>query len=248
MTYVQKLHILNGDALYGQFPDEIPGERIVMKECLVEGPVSAKPIDVFYEQRAEFLYSSYDIPHEKYFEKTVPQINRMLSIDEVSEVNLWFEDDLFCQINLWFVLHHLSLKKNIRGCFLIRPPQHDQYGFGRYPSTELFDLYQQRMELSDLVTLGQIWTFYSEGLFDEIEEYSQKLPPEYDFASEAIKALIESRPSANSPGRPIQTIREIIRDLGSEKFDLVFSEFSKRESIYGFGDLQVKRLLNMAMK
>jgi hypothetical protein len=33
-------------------------------------------------------------------------------------------------------------------------------------------------------------------------------------------------------------------ELGTTDFGLIFKEFNKREAIYGFGDLQVKRLLD----
>ena len=33
-------------------------------------------------------------------------------------------------------------------------------------------------------------------------------------------------------------------ELNTEQFGLIFKEFCNRESIYGFGDLQVKRLLD----
>lgn len=40
----------------------------------------------------------------------------------------------------------------------------------------------------------------------------------------------------------MQALQQIIDELGTEEFTLVFREFCKREGIYGFGDLQVKRL------
>lgn len=32
-------HILNGDALKSQFPEQILGEKIIARECLVDGSV-----------------------------------------------------------------------------------------------------------------------------------------------------------------------------------------------------------------
>ena len=45
-------------------------------------------------------------------------------------------------------------------------------------------------------------------------------------------------------GRPIQSLITIMKELDTEEFGPVFREFNKRESIYGFGDLQVKRLFD----
>ena len=48
-------HVLNGDALSAQFPEGIEGERIVARECLVDGPVGGKDLDAFFQTRAAFL-------------------------------------------------------------------------------------------------------------------------------------------------------------------------------------------------
>jgi len=44
--------------------------------------------------------------------------------------------------------------------------------------------------------------------------------------------------------RPVQSLKEIKEELKTDDFGIIFREFSKREAIYGFGDLQVKRLLD----
>lgn len=36
----KQYHILNGTALKEQFPKQIPGERIIAKECMVDGSVN----------------------------------------------------------------------------------------------------------------------------------------------------------------------------------------------------------------
>ena len=37
---------------------------------------------------------------------------------------------------------------------------------------------------------------------------------------------------------------DVYNELETDEFGAVFREFSRRESIYGFGDLQVKKLLD----
>ena len=39
-----------------------------------------------------------------------------------------------------------------------------------------------------------------------------------------------------------------MKELETEEFEPVFYEFCKRESIYGFGDLQVKKLIREIKK
>ena len=66
---------------------------------------------------------------------------------------------------------------------------------------------------------------------------------EFPFLTDVVTAHSERVPTNDSPGRPKKIIKEIIDELGTSDFSPVFREFSKRESIYGFGDLQVKRLM-----
>ena len=61
---------------------------------------------------------------------------------------------------------------------------------------------------------------------------------------QAIVAWVESVPSKNNPRKPTQVILEIINDLGTQEFSPIFKEFCKRAPVYGYGDLQVKRLLD----
>ena len=44
------LHILNGDALENQFPKELR-PVVVMRECMIEGPLSEISEDHFWQKR-----------------------------------------------------------------------------------------------------------------------------------------------------------------------------------------------------
>lgn len=44
-------HILNGDALLSQFPATIKGDKLVCRECFVEGPVSKSSLTSFFNER-----------------------------------------------------------------------------------------------------------------------------------------------------------------------------------------------------
>ena len=67
----------------------------------------------------------------------------------------------------------------------------------------------------------------------------------YPFILPAVNAHIQRIPGKEYPGRPIQSLIEIMKDLETDEFGAVFREFNKREYIYGFGDVQVKRLFDM---
>lgn len=239
----QQYHILNGDALKAQFPEDIQGTRIVLRECLVDGPVAGSTLKELYAIRAQFISENYaGYTAEDYYHKTVLELEKIVSIPEKGAVCLWFEDDLFCQVNFWFSVHLLHQKQ----CriFLIRPVEHNQYGFAALDKKELVSLYNKRLPLTEINTLSTLWELYRTDDRENLLNTAKDLSLQYPFILHAAQAYIESKPQGDFPGRPIATLREIIGKLKTEQFEPVFQEFCRRESIYGFGDLQVKRLLD----
>jgi len=244
----KQYHILNGDALKQQFPESIEGEIIVARECLVDGDVRAHSLTELYKIRAEFIKSNYEALKEDYYKKTVPEFDKILNIEEEAEVNLWFEDDLFCQVNLWFVANLLTQSHNSATIYLIRPEQHNQYGFGGLNTSTLTALYTNRQLLTATNKMAQLWDFYQKGDTEQLLNTASELEPRNPFIVTAVKAHVERVPTDGNLGRPIQSLIQIMDDLKTEEFGPVFKEFCKRESIYGFGDLQVKRLLDEIKK
>lgn len=235
-------HILNGDALKSQFPIEaLSGELIVARECLVDGDVSGETLEEFFATRAKTLVDLYGPLDQDYYEKVAPEINKTVSLSE-GEVNLWFEDDLFCQVNLWFV-SSLVLKKDVL-VNLVRPTTSIQFGFGSMNQEELVSAFEQKTPITseDLEHFASLWAAYQKRDSENLLHISNLLQPRFSFLPEAVKAQIE-RGDENKPGRPEKTLLQIIEEVGPN-FKLVFPEFCKREAIYGFGDLQVKRLFD----
>ena len=114
-------HILNGDALKSQLPaDAILGEIIVARECLVDGDVAGNTLEELIQSRVRSMHEMYGTSENEYFQKTVPELRKIVDINE-GEVNLWFEDDLFCQVNLWFVCELLKGKSLSVGTSSNRP-------------------------------------------------------------------------------------------------------------------------------
>ena len=60
-------HILNGDVLKNQFPKQVPGQIIVARECLVDGPVDGDSMEELFETRSSFIQKAYgDYEDEDY--------------------------------------------------------------------------------------------------------------------------------------------------------------------------------------
>nr|WP_319266391.1 DUF1835 domain-containing protein [uncultured Draconibacterium sp.] len=241
----KQYHILNGDSLKEHFPESIQGKIIVAKECLVDGSVKGKSLTDFFKTRAEFISSNYDgCTEQDYFEKTVPEFQKMQKIPDYSDINLWFEDDLFCQVNFWFTVNLIFNSLRSSKVFLIRPAIHNQFGFGGLSEIELINAYKQKTQITELDKIALLWNFYQNNDIEELVKTANKLAQKYPFILNAVEAHINRIPNENGPGRPKQTLIEIMNELGTDSFGAVFKEFNKRESIYGFGDLQVKRLFD----
>ncbi|MEL7006475.1 MAG: hypothetical protein AAFN93_27690 [Bacteroidota bacterium] len=83
-------HVLNGDALKAHFPDLIAGQKIVCRECLVEGDVHGEGLDVLFDVRAKYLSGTYDALEADYEGNVASEFRKIMAIEN-SEINLWFE-------------------------------------------------------------------------------------------------------------------------------------------------------------
>ena len=239
-------HILNGDALKDCFPKDIKGGILVARECLVDGDVQSKDLEELFNIRAAFIKSLIGdgFTAGDYYSETVTEFQNIMDIPDRSIINLWFEDDLFCQVNFWFVIYLVYHFTNHCTVNLVRPAKLNQYGFGAYNETGLMELYENRIPLTGLDRLSLLWEFYKDNKTDELSAIAEELKPVYPFIADAVKAHQARLPSDDSPGRPTEILQEIISELGTREFGPIFKAFNKRAYIYGFGDLQVKRMFD----
>lgn len=240
-------HILNGDALKSQLEGKIAGQLIVARECLIDGPVASTKLSAFYEERAQFLSTAYGVSDpSKYYDKVVPEFEQLQQIETGAEVNLWFEEDLFCQVNCWFVLH--LLKQNGADIQLswVLPTADIRYGFGGMSEAALLAAYENRKGISNkaFAQLSGLWSLYQNNEIEAMLELVIPLQKDFPFLSRAIEAHRDRLPQKNSLGRPKQALLKIMQELDTREFGPVFQAFHQQESIYGFGDLQVKRLFD----
>lgn len=230
-----------------EFPKELQGERIVARECLVDGSVDGSSLSELYETRWNFLNDTYgDFSRETYFSKTVSEFEKTQNIPAGSEVNLWFEDDLFCQVNFWFIAHLLAKNHQDLILFLVRPNINTPYSFGSMNEQELIVAFQKKIKLeaSEIKDLANLWTLYQKSDYVEMLEISEKLREKFPFLKPVIIASKEQLHSNGIPGRPTLSLLRIMKELNTDNFGEIFRAFCNQEAIYGFGDLQVKRLLN----
>lgn len=234
-------HILNGDALLHQMENLINGDKIVCRECMIEGGLQGETLDEFFENRALSFQEFYKVSQEEYIAKSKDEILRIKNIPKEAEINLWFEDDLFCQTNFWFIVNLLVEFKLENDLYLVRPSKGNEYNFGMMSAPELKQSFENRTRISEKNTtlIQKLWNEYrvnnTPGMIKVAQELHEVLP----FIGPAVYAHISNR-----LGIPQQKLQQIKNESNTNEFGPVFQEFCKHEKIYGFGDLQVKRMFD----
>ena len=233
-------HILNGDALKSQLPlKQVSGELIVMREYLIEGPVDAPSLSEFHQIRSKFISSTYG--DDSYDSKSIPEL---LKIEEIENgvVNLWFEEDLFCQTNLWYVCSRLYQKEV--DVYLIKPKEDLEYGFGGLNESELEALLANRIRLTQINVnqLALLWFAYRRNDIERLLKLGVQMHAFFPFIMKAIEAHFERLPNGDVLGKPERIIQEIIDENPSADFGTVFKHSNRRLPIYGYGDLQIKKI------
>lgn len=245
-------HILNGDSLAYSFPDaHIKGETIVVREALINGNLSGDHLNDFWQSRAKYHGS----PEAEYHNNVVKEFEKILNAPDHAEFNLWFEYDLFCQVNMWFVLSiikSLSIKKKVYAVYTSYLNKNDQQfwnGFGRATSSELRICFADRILLNeaDLRSGQDLWAAYKSADSEELMRLAKNQSPGFPYLQEVVKAQVERFPKDGTKGRPERVLEEITKNISTD-FHQVFKEFWSRESIYGFGDTQLKELYDKVMR
>lgn len=237
-------HILNGDALAEIFPKSIPGERIIFRECLLDGPVNPTPTQELWQVREEFIRKNYpgatEIDYRTY---SYEEILKIKTIPADAKIYCWFEEDLFCQVNLWFILNYL--KTHPAEVFLVLPYPDSPYHFSFLSAKELelaFHKKSHSLSPKEREVLGNLWlNFQIENVFEALKialQFTERFP----FIKPAVEAWRDMMPIGDYPGKPKAKLLEISKNLKTRDFSVIFKEFQKQLPEYGLGDLQVKRL------
>ncbi len=238
-------HILNGDAIAAQFPDDLDGISIVIREAFVEGPVSTQFSDDFWEERLAFININYQAEREDYEEQFLSQLEILDQINPEDRVYLWFEDDLFCLVNMLFVIAYVSEKTQTQ-LFRVFPVADNQLwkGFGSADEKELKNSFQNSIQLDeeDVELAKQLWEAYGKNDREKLQLLSHSHSDAFRFLPEVIHAQMQRNPSDGGLGRPQLTLVEILKH-GRTNFYEIYEDFWRKEAIYGFGDMQVFNML-----
>ncbi len=236
MKYI--FHITNGDCLAEDLKKtSIEGKIIVCREALLIGDLKADSLEEFWEIRAKSISEDYNVSKESYYEKSVLEFEKILNIPEGSEVNLWFEDDLFCQANLWFCVSLLSNIKDLK-IYRIFPKtttENHWKGFSDSDNYNLEESLESRILFNenDIKLALNLWKAYQNNDIDYLKQLSENQSICFHFLKEVIESYININPE--------DFIKNQIEN-GLKDFDSVFKKFQEELGIFGFGDLQVKKI------
>jgi hypothetical protein len=245
-------NILNGDSLAYSFPDaQIDGDVIVVREGLIDGNLSGDNLHDFWRSRATYM----GLTETEYHNNVVKEFEKIMNAPDGSEFNLWFEYDLFCQVNMWFVIsiiNNLPIKKKVYAVYTSYLDRTDKLfwgGFGPANSNELKICFADRIPLNDVdLQLGQdLWTAYKSNNDEVLVRLAKNQTLAYPYLQQVVKAQVDRFPKDGTKGRPEKVLEDIITNNTTD-FHKVIQEFWNRESIYGFGDTQLKHLYDKIMQ
>ena len=221
-------HILNGDALAERF--DLEGEKIVCRECLVDGDTNAENFADLMNVRAEYIQRTFD--DGDYQQSVKSEFEKMRDFKPVDEINLWFGNEVFCQVNLWFCLW-LSAETGARFYRVFPDSSEWDCGF-----QNLSNSYEQRRKLSvNDVNLGKkLWKAFSSRDFESLNKLSETDSENFLRLPEVCQALIEK-------DSKLQAVLLEITAHGETEFGEIFNKFQVKAAIYGLGDAQVKNIL-----
>ena len=241
------IHIINGDALEDQFPKDLPGETLVFRECLIEGPKEVVEFEAFFASRAAYLSDAYGPKiKESYSRELSVPLMKVVTDLKPSEIVLWFEEDLFCQTNFWFICYFLEESGFGGKVSWAKPSGVAKYNFGLLSKEALTAVFEDRLPVN-IAKIALLWQAYSVNDSDKLIRLVEGIAGLSQYIIPAAIAYRDMNTSTIEKSRPYLSLLAITKTLKTTHFGKVFMVFCKKEAVYGFGDLQVKRIFDQVV-
>ena len=203
------LNITNGDCFNDYFLSKFGGEAIPFCEAMMDGDTVS---DIYSDEFIELRSKQLGVSSEKYKSKMHVQT---ASLENYSELHLWFGKDTFCQTNLLTLLAYL-----------------EQIGYGgkvvlNYIDDETFEVIRENIP----VILGAYKKFYEDILI------AKKHPTDVGVLdAEAIELYFDYH---SDEGALVRLVRE-----NSDKNDLdLICLLLENSKAYGLSDIQAEKLI-----
>ncbi|MCH4823133.1 DUF1835 domain-containing protein [Gramella lutea] len=245
------LHIVNGDSLTEQMQElNLPGELVVWRELLCEGPTLQKIDTDFFKLRKKFLRKTYNISSENYEERFIAEVKKLKAVKDYDNVVLWFEFDLFCHINMLAAIRCISEKKHDAPISLVCSKklegEKEFLPLSQLSIKELQNHYENRIELNteDIEVALLIWELYCGNNPLKLKPQI-KVVTNFEYLSSCIRAHIERFPNSITGINTLE--KNILRLIESHEIksqNHLLGYALQYQGYYGYSDTQMERLLN----
>ena len=250
-----RIHIVNGDFTKSSLEQSnLEGEIVVWRELLSDGPVS-EPVfsDQFWQARYDYFEQELGVSRLEYFDKTIKELLKAEYLEEVDEVVLWFEYDLFCQVNLMalcsFLLEHF--RKDVKYSMVCVGREKGRDGWqtlADYAPEAFASLYESRINMSraSFEYAHKCWNVYAQKDKEAIQNFNFRKNKRFKYFHVAMQQEMERFPDENGLNQIDRKIVELVSEGNHSLKDLVklLLFWQKAETVYGFGDLQYVQRLN----
>ena len=243
------LHITNGNNLTDYLRElDFTEDILTWQEMLCEGPtLPAIDSEAFFELRAEFLKSRYDIEVDS--NELQKELSKLDHTDKYTEINLWFEYDLFCHINLLGVINLLHQKEIDKPLYLIcsgrEAGEKNLKGLGELSPEQLKTHYENKILLTreDIDLAIALWRTYCGKDHNILKPYIVT-KSNFKYMSNCLKAHLERFPDSKSGLNKLEVnVLKIIRENSVKSEHHLLGYALNYQGYYGFGDTQLKRII-----
>ena len=247
----KSLHILNGDSLSeGLQSLKLEGDHLVWREMLCAGPVNAEVGGArFFETRSTFLNQFFQISESRYEEAFIQPLKAINSLDTYTEINLWFEYDLFCHINLLGALAWISQHgfqgKVFHICSGRVKGESKLLGLSELSPDQLLNHFQHKKLLTteDFEIANDIWMCYTDNdpslILPKITRKSS-----FDYLSNCLKSHIERFPNKETGLNVLEThVLQLIETHTIKSEHQLCGYALSQQGYYGYGDTQIIKII-----
>ena len=244
------LHITNGNVLTDYLKElGYKDDILTWQEMLCEGPTIPKiDSEEFFEIRADFLKSYYDIEVDT--NELKDELSKLDDVEKYSEINLWFEYDLFCHINLIGVINLLHQKEIEKPLYLICSGrvegEKSLKGLGELSPDQIEQHYNDKVLLTqdDKDLAIALWRTYCGKDHNILKPYIVT-NSNFKYMSNCLKAHLKRFPHQKSGLSVLEdNILRLIRDNQINSEHHLMGYCLNYQGFYGYGDLQMKRLID----
>ena len=244
------LHITNGNSLTDYLRElDFKEDILTWQEMLCEGPIiPAINSKAFFELRAEFLKSHYDIEVDN--EELQNELSKLDNIENYTEINLWFEFDLFCHINLLGVINLLHQKEINKPLYLVCSGrvegEKNLKGLSELSPEQIKTHYENKVLLNreDIDLAIALWRTYCGKDHNILKPYIVT-KSNFKYMSNCLKAHLKRFPHQKSGLNVLEdNILRLLRDNKIKSKHHLLGYSLNYQGYYGFGDTQLQRIIN----